>query len=100
MSDENEYPIMLYQGGDLAGANFIAKDAEEEKIANEGRFTRHGQAGSGAGTDLTATQLKEELTKLGVEFKGNASRDYLQGLYDEALAKAGSGAGTGGEGSA
>lgn len=89
MSDIQEYPLALYQGGDLASAVFVVNDAEEEKLARAQGFVRHGhkvEKAAGEG-DLTAAQLKEELTKRNVEFKGNASRDVLQGLYDEALAK-------------
>ena len=101
MTDIHEYPLALYQGGELTAAAYIVNDAEEEKIANEQGFIRFSTAEGGTGGDqsLTATQLKEELTKLNVEFKGNASRDYLQGLYDEAIAKAKEG-GTVGAGAA
>lgn len=38
-----------------------------------------------APAELTAAQLKEKLTELGVEFKGNASKAALQELYDAAV---------------
>lgn len=39
-----------------------------------------------APAELTAAQLKEKLTELGVEFKGNASKAALQELYNAAVA--------------
>lgn len=83
----NEYPLMLYQGGDTSSAYIIVTDADEEKLAAADGFLRHGETSASGDTPLTATQLKEELTKRNVEFRGNASRDALQALYDEALAK-------------
>lgn len=87
----NEYPLMLYLGGDVTAANIIVEDAEGEKIAKAGGFVRLGSSaddgGQGDEKPLTATELKEKLKELDVEFAGNASRDVLQGLYDEAIAK-------------
>jgi hypothetical protein len=50
-------------------------------------------AGTGGDADLTAAELKAELTKRKVEFKGNASKADLQALLDDAK-KAEAGAGT------
>lgn len=92
MTDKtNEYPLMLYLGGDVTAANIIVEDAEGEAIAKEGGFVRLGtkadNGGQGGDKPMTATELKEKLKELDVEFAGNASRDVLQGLYDDALAK-------------
>jgi hypothetical protein len=89
MSDIQEYPLALYQGGDLTGAVLVVNDAQEEKLAKAEGFIRHGhkmEKAAGEG-EMSAKDLKEELTKRDIEFRGNASRDVLQGLYDEALAK-------------
>lgn len=40
-----------------------------------------------AGAELTATEIKAELTKRGIEFRGNASKADLQALLDDAIAK-------------
>ena len=89
MSEIQEYPLALYKGGDLAAAVYVVHDAEEEKIAKGEGFIRHGQSASSAREegDMSAADLKAELTKRNIEFRGNASRDSLQALYDEALAK-------------
>lgn len=50
-------------------------------------------AGTGGDADLTAAELKAELAKRKVEFKGNASKADLQALLDDAK-KAEAGAGT------
>lgn len=89
MSEIQEYPLALYKGGDLTGEAFLVNDAEEEKIAKSEGFIRHGHkaASAKAEGEMSAADLKAELTKRNVEFRGNASRDSLQALYDEALAK-------------
>lgn len=95
MSNENEYPLMVYRGSDTAQDHLIVNNAEEEAIAKQGGFTRHdapkpkndGLPKPPTNIDLTVPQLKEELKKRNVDFAGNASREVLQGLYDEALAK-------------
>jgi hypothetical protein len=54
-----------------------------------------GESGEG---ELSAAQLKDELRKRNIEFRGNASRAVLQGLYDEAVkAESGGEEGEGGE---
>lgn len=54
---------------------------------------RPGQAGaadaSGDQPELTHAELREELTRLGIEHKGNAPKAELQALYDAAQAGAG-----------
>lgn len=50
-------------------------------------------AGTGGDAEMTAAELKAELTKRKVEFKGNASRETLQQLLDDDK-KAEAGAGT------
>jgi hypothetical protein len=60
---DNEYPLMLYQGGDTSSAYIIVTDADEEKLAAADGFLRHGETSASGDTPLTATQLKEELTK-------------------------------------
>ncbi|WP_313416034.1 HeH/LEM domain-containing protein [Stenotrophomonas sp.] len=65
---------------------------ESRLPARPGKKAESG-AGTGGDADLTAAELKTELTKRKVEFKGNASKADLQALLDEAK-KAESGAGT------
>lgn len=79
----------------------LGKDSfkkQSEAVINSQLPPRPGHnAESGAGTggdaDLTAAELKAELTKRKVDFKGNASKADLQALLDDAK-KAEAGAGT------
>lgn len=88
MSETNEYPLMLYLDGNTSAANVIVDDAEGEAIAKGGGFLRAGsERSSDEKESLTATQIKEELTKRGIEFKGNDSRENLQAQLDEAIAE-------------
>jgi hypothetical protein len=54
---------------------------------DEAVHARYGVESSDEGGDgsLSASQLKDELKKRNIEFRGNASRAVLQGLYDEAV---------------
>ena len=89
MSDIQEYPIALYKGGDLTAEAFVVNDAEEEKIAKAEGFIRHGHKAEKVKDEgeMSAAELKAELTRRNVEFRGNASRDSLQALYDAEIAK-------------
>lgn len=82
--------------GMVQGRDTFSK--QSEAVVESRLPARPGQkAEAGAGTDgdadLTAAELKAELTKRKVEFKGNASRETLQQLLDDAK-KAEAGAGT------
>lgn len=80
--------------------DFVLINAEDFDDAVHSRFDAEG-GDSGEG-GLSATQLKDELKKRNIEFKGNASKAVLQGLYDEAVAADGNGSegGDSGEGNA
>ncbi len=77
----------------------LGKDSfkkQSEAVINSQLPPRPGhnaEAGTAGDTDLTAAELKAELTKRKVEFKGNASKPDLKALLDEAK-KAEAGAGT------
>ncbi|WP_445394270.1 hypothetical protein [Stenotrophomonas maltophilia] len=79
----------------------LGKDSfkkQSEAVINSQLPPRPGQkAGEGTGAagepELTAAELKAELTKRNVEFKGNSSKADLKALLDEAK-KAEAGAGT------
>ncbi len=91
-------------GMELGKDSFVK---QSEAIVNSKLPPRPGEKGyeapsaasadAGAGTssdvELTAAELKAELTKRKVEFKGNASRETLQQLLDDAK-KSDAGAGT------
>lgn len=64
---------------------FVLINAED---FDEAVHARYGFESSDDGSDgaLSASQLKDELKKRNIEFRGNASRAVLQGLYDEAVA--------------
>ena len=84
--------------GMVQGRDTFSKQSEavvESRLpARPGQKAEAG-AGTGGDADLTAAELKAELTKRKVEFRGNASKADLQALLDEAK-KAEAGAGTGG----
>ena len=82
--------------GMVQGRDTFSKQSEavvESRLpARPGQKAEAG-AGTGGDADLTAAELKAELTKRKVEFKGNASKADLQALLDDAK-KAEAGAGT------
>lgn len=69
----------------------------------KGKAAKGGDSGAGTGGEggdkpISATELKAKLDALGVRYRGNASAQALQALYDEAVAAASTVPGTGGEG--
>lgn len=82
--------------GMVQGRDTFSKQSEavvESRLpARPGQKAEAG-AGTGGDADLTAAELKAELTKRKVEFKGNASKADLQALLDDAK-KAEAGTGT------
>lgn len=82
--------------GMVQGRDTFSKQSEavvESRLpARPGQKAEAG-AGTGGDAEATAAELKAELTKRKVEFKGNASRETLQQLLDDAK-KAEAGAGT------
>lgn len=82
--------------GMVQGRDTFSKQSEavvESRLpARPGQKAEAG-AGTGGDADLTAAELKAELTKRKVDFKGNASKADLQALLDDAK-KAEAGAGT------
>jgi len=67
--------------------DFVLINAEDFNDAVHVRFD--AESGKSGDPGLSAAQLKDELKKRNIEFKGNASREVLQGLYDEAVAAEG-----------
>lgn len=64
------------------------KGYEAPSAAQAGAGTTNADAGSGQ-AELTHAELRDELTRLGIEHKGNAPKAELQALYDAAQAGAG-----------
>lgn len=80
-------------GMDL-GKDSFKKQSEAVVISRlPARPGQKAEAGTAGDAEPTAAELKAELTKRKVEFKGNASRETLQQLLDDAK-KAEAGAGT------
>lgn len=69
----------------------IGKDSfkrQSEAVVESRLPPRPGQDSDETQEELSHSELRAELTRLGIEHKGNASRDALQSLYDAAQAGA------------
>lgn len=85
------HPVSAERKAELRAQGFRIVDvafAPEDYVAPEAPANEGGESGE---TGLSASQLKDELKKRNIEFKGNASRTVLQGLYDAAVAAEGNG---------
>lgn len=76
----------------IVNSKLPPRPGEKDYEASAGASTDAG-TGTAADVALTAAELKAELTKRKVEFKGNASKAELQALLDDAK-KADTGTGT------